>query len=85
MVVALSGLCSLSVIHEKMLVFQKELTCHWVMSKHGRIAWKVCYQSHLVPCEIFPVGLDNAVRICDKMQVIYKEKTCHGVESTVAK
>ena len=26
-------------------------------------------------CEFFSVGLENALRICDKMQVVYKKMT----------
>ena len=44
-------------------VVYKELTCNWVKSKRGRLAWKVYYLSHLVPCELFPMGLDHVVRI----------------------
>ena len=35
----------------------------------GRIAWKVHYQMHLVPCEFFSVGLDNAGGISDEMKL----------------
>ena len=35
----------------------------------GRIAWKVHYQMHLVPCEFFSVGLDNAGGIYDEMKL----------------
>ena len=33
----------------------------------------------------FPVGFDNAVRICDKMQVVYKKITRDKAKSNVAK
>ena len=46
--------------------------------------WKIHHQQHLVPSELFSVGLNNAVRIHDKMQVVYKEMTCHGAKSNVA-
>ena len=64
---------------------QELLRCDWIKSKHGRTAWKVHYQSHLVPCEFFSVGLHNVIRISDKMQVVYKEMTCDGPKSAVAK
>ena len=67
-------------IHEKMQIFYKELTCHWVKSKHRRTAWKFHCQSHSVPCEFF-----SGVRISDKMQVVNKEMTCPEAKSAVAK
>ena len=44
--------------------------------QHGRIAWKVHHQMHLVPCKFFSVGLDNAGGICDEMKLKLYFKHC---------
>ena len=44
--------------------------------QHGRIAWKVHYQMHLVPCKFFSVVLDNASGICDEMKLKLYFKHC---------
>ena len=37
--------------------------------QHGRIAWKVHNQMHLVPCEFFFSRLDNAGGISDEKKL----------------
>ena len=45
-------------VHDKMQVVYKELT-----HDMGKIEWKVHYHMHLVPCDFFSVGLDNADKL----------------------